>query len=244
MIERWDLTSGKTSLTPTPQAATAYQWSSDGTLAPVSGVAGGPVGTPDGGKTFTVWQSGSLSYGSAQVDANSQPIADPQEINWNASTATVSPDGRYFYPYVPAYGSLVPPSTKQAFAHEPRLEPHDKALLALAQRMTLATNPDQQAQILVAWRLDGRLMAEVSQNQSGAGGGAAGAASATAQTFTVSLYDTTTGKLVKRLTPNLAGLQPGEAAREALAWSPDGAHLLLMDNAFGAITIWGPGALP
>jgi hypothetical protein len=29
-----------------------------------------------------------------------------------------------------------------------------------------------------------------------------------------------------------------------LQWSPDGKRLLLEDNVYGAITIWGPGALP
>jgi hypothetical protein len=29
-----------------------------------------------------------------------------------------------------------------------------------------------------------------------------------------------------------------------VVWSPDGKRLLLQDNVYGAITIWGPGALP
>jgi WD40 repeat protein len=87
----------------------------------------------------------------------------------------------------------------------------------------------------LAWRPDGKLLAALYPNASAPVGDSA---------FTISLYDTATGKLVKRLTPDLSRLQVGESGIETLSWSPDGKRLLLIDNVYGAITIWGPGALP
>jgi hypothetical protein len=60
--------------------------------------------------------------------------------------------------------------------------------------------------------------------------------------FTVSLYDTATGALIERLTPNLAGLETHPTNNETLAWSEDGSQLMLVDSSYGAITIWGSGA--
>jgi Tol biopolymer transport system component len=92
----------------------------------------------------------------------------------------------------------------------------------------------------VTWRPDGRLLAAIAaNNDSGNGAGAS-----SAPTFTVSVYDTSTGKLVKQVTPNFTDMQVGSSSNQSLVWSPDGSRLLLVDNVYGAITIWGPGALP
>ncbi len=235
-IERWDLTTGASKQLPAPPPATAYRWNSDGTLSPASVTASQPVGTPDGGETFTIWQPGQLGYPSFQPGPNAQPTVSPQDVSWGANITPISPDGRYFYTYFPAGGSLVPPSTKIVMPHDTRIAPRDKALLALAQSMTHATiSGALPPQTFVAWRADGHLLAELPANS---------AAPVSASAFTVSLYDTATGKLVMRLTPDLSGLQTGPAGVEALMWSPDGKRLLLMDNIYGSITIWGPGALP
>ncbi len=241
---RWDLTTSADAFVPAPPTATAYRWNSDGTLSAVGLAAGQPIGTPDGGQTFSIWQPGNLQYfQSYQSSPTPQEILDAHDILWNANAPTVSPDGHYLYTYFPSYGSLVPPSTKQDVAQQPRLTPRDPALLALAQQMMQATSPSQNTQILAAWRPDGRLLAEISVNANpNQDQNASGAPPPSA--FTVSLYDTTTGTLIKRLTPNFAGLQVDEAGNGALAWSPDGKRLLLADNIYGAITIWGPGALP
>ena len=232
----WDLVSGKLSALPPPPVATLYRWNSDGTISAAGSAAGKPVGSPSAGQTFSIWQPGVL--GLAQSDIPGSPTAvAPQDVEWGAQFAALSPDGRYFYQYFPsAYGSLVPPSTHQLFPHEPRIEPHDAALVALAKR--LAATPQtgrSSAQYLVAWRPDGRLLATVTQNY---------ADSTALPKLTVSLYDTASGKLAKQLTPDFSGLQSGSAGIGLLVWSPDGKRLLLVDNIYGAITIWGPGALP
>ena len=235
-VERWDLRSGQPAMVPAPPAAAAYQWTSDGTLTPVDATPGGPVGAPNSSLQFTVWQPGSLQYQQTPLPATGMPAPVLQDIVWNANIAAISPDGHYYYPFIAANGSLVPPSTQHPFAHEKTLAPHDAVLLTLAQNMTSATSPlNPGDQVYVAWRPDGRVLAELSQKLSAHVGNS---------TFTISLYDTATGKLVKRLTPNLTGLEMGASANEALEWSPDGKRLLLIDNLHGAITIWGPGALP
>lgn len=104
-------------------------------------------------------------------------------------------------------------------------------------KMTSDTMLSQPSTLLVTYRPDGHLLAVVQFNGAGEG-------SATPATFTVSIYNTATGTLVKRLTPNFIGLQSGSAGQETLEWSPDGSRLLLADNAFGAIMVWGPDALP
>ena len=234
-IERWDLTSGQPAMVPAPAAASAYRWASDGTLTPTDAAPGGPVGAPNSDLQFTVWQPGSLQYQQAPLPSSGIVAPVLQDIVWNANIAAISPDGRYYYPFIAANGSLVPPSTQHPFPHEKTLTPHDGALLALAQRMASATNPEASDHMLLAWRPDGRLLAALTANATAPVGDSA---------FTISLYDTATGKLVKHLTPNFAELQVGESQNELLEWSPDGKRLLLSDNIYGAITIWGPDSLP
>lgn len=234
-VERWDLQTGQPAMVPAPPAAAAYQWNSNGSLTPTDAAPGGPVGAPDGDQRFTVWQPGSLQYQQAPSSTGiPEPVA--QDIVWNANVSPISPDGRYYYPLLTTNGSLVPPSTKHPFAHEKILAPHDAALQTLAQAPTGANGSLYPGNLfMVAWRADGKLLAALYPNASAPVGDSA---------FSISLYDTATGKLVKRLTPSLSGLQRRAGGNETLAWSPDGKRLLLADNVFGAITIWGPGALP
>lgn len=236
VVERWDLREGKAAFVAAPAPATMYRWNSDGTLTPAGSAAGKPIGAPNTGQTFTIWQSGRMQLAQAAPSPNGQPANVPQDIQWFAPFSAISPDGRYYYPYFADYGSLVPPSTKQVVSNESAIEPHDQALVTLARALSVMTpGPTQYMQTLVTWRPDGRLLATLNSNSSG---------DITTAKFTVSIYDTQTGKLVKQLTPNFTGLQSGNSANEQLQWSPDGSHLLLMDNVYGAITIWGPDALP
>lgn len=229
-IERWDLTGFIPTLVQAPAAAAAYRWNSDGALSPMTSAATGAVGAPVGGDSFAVWQPGSLGY----TAASSGGSISAQDVGWVTTIAPVSPDGRYFYQSIDVIRSLVPPSTAQVQPQEPTLAPHDKALQTLAQQLTQAASPDTASALLVAWRPDGRLLATVNQHPQ----------STAASSFTVSIYDTTTGQLVKQLTPNFNGLREGPPQAEALQWSPDGKQLLLADGVYGAVTIWGPGSLP
>jgi WD40 repeat protein len=235
-VERWDLQTGQPAMVPAPPAAAAYQWNSLGALTAIDATPDGPVGAPNSGQRFTVWQPGSLAYQQAPPSSpTGLPVTDTQDILWSANITPISPDGRYYYPLLTANGSLAPPSTQHPFAHEKILAPHDAALQALAQALVGAHSTFPGSLLQLAWRPDGKLLAALYPNASAPVGDSA---------FTISLYDTATGKLVKRLTPDLSRLQVGESGIETLSWSPDGKRLLLIDNVYGAITIWGPGALP
>lgn len=71
------------------------------------------------------------------------------------------------------------------------------------------------------------------------------ATSAQSSANTVTIYDTSTGKVIGHVTPTVQ--QPGQsqvAGPEILSWSPDGNRLMLSEGSDNAITIWEPGALP
>jgi hypothetical protein len=209
----------------------AYQWNADGTLAAISPV-GRPVGTPDGSKTFSVWQSGQLLFGTESDKATGSTTVLPHDIFWLTNLSPVSPDGHYFYPNMSGFGSIVPPSTQVTGG--PVLKSHDQALTALARQMMLTPSPSQNTIDVVAWRPDGSYLAEFAPD----------ATNPNAAAFTTSIYSTVTGKVVNELHPDFSGLSSSQIPNMALSWSPDGTRLLLLDDLFGVLTIWGPGAVP
>lgn len=231
-IERWDLASGAPTWVPMPARAVTYQWGANGALTPASAAPGQSVGTPDGGPTFTAWQPGQLLFGT-KSDKQSTTVV-PQDVAWVSVVSPLSPDGRYYYPTLPAAGSLVPPSTQFAMSGEPTLQPHDQALVALARQMMQTPSPSQNTTMRLAWRPDGRYLAALTPT----------AGDPSANTFVVAIYDTASGKQVKQVAPDFTGLSAGPAGNVALLWSPDGSRLLLADNIYGALTLWGPGQLP
>ncbi|HLJ81792.1 MAG TPA: hypothetical protein VKT52_09925 [Ktedonobacterales bacterium] len=237
-FERWNLLSGAADVPPAPAHATAYQWNADGLLVP-AGPASEPVGAPDGGKAFTIWQPGRLLFGTTSDKATGATTIIVQDIGWVSNVSPVSPDGHYFYPNMTNAGSLVPPSTQQAVVGGPVLQPHDQALVALAQQMMQTPSPSQNTSTLVAWRPDGIYLAAIAPPT-------ADTAAPTAAMYSVSIYDTASGKVVKQIMPDFTGLSAnpvGSGTTVTLAWSPDGSRLLLVDNLYGAITLWGPSAL-
>ncbi len=241
---RWDLVRGIVEYVPQPPTATAYRWTADGSLTPMSATTDGPVGQPDGDTSFTIWQTGLMMASSPPNNgsSSSQLAPVPQGIVWNAHAQAVSPDGRFYYPSPTSTVSLAPPSTKQVYPMVHAVQPHDKAQLALATHMMLppqdASLPNGYENVELSWRADGRILAYVTQqykrNQDGA----------VTEESIISLYDTATGKVLKTLVPDMSGLHNQTDGVTYLSWSPDGSHLLCLENTFGAITIWGPGALP
>lgn len=239
---RWDLVKGIVEYVPEPTAATAYSWNADGSLTPMDATADGPVGQPNGGKSFTIWQTGQMTIAD-QLDTRTHQVSrEPQDILWSAQVQAVSPDGRFYYPSPTSQVSIAPPSTKQVYALIHTVQPHDKAQLALATQMT-QVSPESSplnvvGQMQLSWRADGRILACATwlykRNQDGT----------STEKTTISLYDTATGNLLKTLVPDMSGLQTQTYSNTYMSWSPDGSHLLYLDNIFGAITIWGPGALP
>lgn len=241
-LARWDLANGSVADVPQPPIATAYRWNSDDSLAPGASTANQPIGNPVGGQIFTIWQSGMLSRAAAIVAGaqGTQTLTPINDIGWSTPLSAVSPDGRYYFPNLSGYGSLVPPSTQQgASFNEPTLQPRDHALLLVAESMLQepAQITGSQPAILVTWRPDGKLLAETKRIDGGSAPGAKG-------TLSVIIRNTATGQVVTTLTPKLDDLPSSSQPVESLSWSPDGSRLLLLDPIYGAITIWGPGALP
>lgn len=234
-FERWNLLSGAADAPPAPAQAMTYQWNAGGLLVP-AGPAGAPVGAPDGGATFTVWQPGRLLFGTTSDKATEATTVIVRDIGWVSNANPVSPDGHYLYPNMTNAGSLVPPSTQLAVVGGPILKPHDQALVALAQQMMQMPSPSQNTSMLVAWRPDGSYLAAIAPD----------AAAPTISAFTIAIYATTSGKVVKQVRPDFTGLSAnpaGSGTTVTLTWSPDGSRLLLVDNLYGAITVWGPTAL-
>jgi WD40 repeat protein len=232
-LERWNLVSGAVDTPPAPARATAYRWNAAGILTPAR-PAGQAIGTPDGGNTFTVWQSGMLLFATKSDKATESTTVLAQDVAWLSYVSPISPDGLYFYPDLTYSGSLVPPSTQHAAADEPVFAPHDQALVELAQQMMRTPSPSQNINALVAWRPDGSYLAALAPDGE----------SPNPAALTISIYDTASGKLVKQVKPNFTGLTGNQGGNTELLWSPDGSHLLLLDNLYGVITIWGPGELP
>jgi hypothetical protein len=235
-LERWNLTSGTSDIPAAPAHAAAYQWNADGTLAPVA-LPGQPVGAPDGGQSFTVWQPGELLFGTKSDKSAQAATVIPQDVAWVSVTNPVSPDGHYYYPHMTNFGSLIPPSTQSAGVGEPVLQAHDQVLVALAQQMMSTPSPSQNTTVIIGWRPDGSYLAAYTPN----------AASPSPADYITSIYDTVSRKLVKRVAPDFTGLGPssggGEGTNIPPLWSPDGSHLLVAEGLYGTITIWKTSSL-
>jgi WD40 repeat protein len=235
-LERWNLTSGTSDIPTAPAHAAAYQWNADGTLAPVYSPAQS-IGAPDGGQSFTVWQPGVLLFGTKSDKSAQAATVIPHDAAWISTTSPVSPDGHYYFPNMTNFGSLVPPSTQSAGVGEPVLQPHDQALVALAQQMMSTPSPSQNITVIIGWRPDGSYLAAYLPN----------AVSPSPTDYTTSIYDTASGKLVRRVAPDFTGLGPssggGEGTNIPPLWSPDGSHLLVSEGLYGSITIWKTSSL-
>lgn len=281
-IERWDLQDSSATPITLPQAL-AYRWNPDGTLAPslplpatandpAPQASQGAVGNPDGGKEFTVWQTGYVGFGeqcTAQSDPNVQQTCCPITSYLNAGfwTATAwSPDGRYllvsYGTGIGANGKLAPPPNTPAGPpcsipdltsgeHLAHLPLRDAAMTNIV--ASLIPPPDYNSQGLspvigpsnaqFTWSPDGRRVIVTEQNY---------AQSPDAQpVFTI--YDTVSGKATVAFTPpQLIALlhlpsnviSKGQSVSiGVMVWSPNSQRLLLLDPFDHAMVLLGPKTL-
>jgi hypothetical protein len=239
VAQEWDLVRG-TPLQVVPSAssgafatALAYRWGAGGTLVP-DGILSqdrvlpapprGPVGNPDGGTSFTLWQPGAVFRAGAA----------PASVLYGFGTgfSAWSPDGRYLILGLNPAGVLVPVGQPPPSRQD--LDPHPSAPLPFApmrdSALQVASN-ELLNPFFVAWRPDGRVLAAYkSHRDQGSGNG-------------VVLYDCATGQRLATLplpmTPlSLAGIEA------SLRWSPDGSRLLLSSAQWGLVVLWGPDQLP
>jgi hypothetical protein len=253
----WDLRSGTALPVPADLAppsifasvppAQGYTWTSDGALHPQSPFPSVPsasapsalplaaVGTPEGGATFTPWQSGEVSNGSQSRPGPDNLIG---VSTFAMDTAAWSPDGRFLAQRVGMMGVLVSPQSpapdaktlaaSPSWAQAPRLPVRDVGLQqAIAVAGTNSFLPLRG--VLVAWRPDGKQIAVDADRPDHA----------------VVLFDCATGQPVATLTPPLhrqGSLLQGFT--NLLRWSPDGSQLALYDATVATLTIWSGAQLP
>lgn len=246
--------------------ALRYQWGSDGRLQPVTPLdetsapvsqLGTPVGQPDGGKDFSVWQPGLLELISRIYSP--EPGQAPEQLKtpietWQTTIAAWSADGAYLFAgdqgqeiwhwRIPLTGQPSPDVetlTRVGLIGAPQLPVRDAAMAAVLQRYhDTSLNPNAGLTLLyLAWSPDGKRLAVQAEMPPKAG-------LIAPKDFAVSVYDCASGKALGTLTPTL-GLGSGAGIgipQTFLRWSPDGSHLLLSTAGLNGVQVWGAKDLP
>ncbi|HEY7779283.1 MAG TPA: hypothetical protein VIC85_03640 [Ktedonobacterales bacterium] len=259
--------SGPAALTTLPPAL-GYRWGAHGQLVPQSPLGGpspsapplAPIGDPNGGDSFTIWQPG--------VASDQIPAADPGQgpldgvLTWSTDISALSPDGRYVVEHLDLAGLVAAPSSSipsngalvshgwggapvlplrdagfgQAaglLAQDAITSPFLYAVAPIGPRGALSDGvPIPLRGVLVAWRPDGRVVA----------------VDAATPDHAVKLYDCASGRLLATLVPLTQSLdhtgarEDGEA--NVLRWSPDGSRLALFDTTLQSVTVWTTSQLP
>lgn len=246
----WDIQQGKpASIAYTPlishaftyivnvPVAISYTWGGDGTLIPgadpdISPILIGPTGNPDGGASFTPWQSGQVSL--TYQNGNS-PVYLPGVYAWSTSFAAWSPDGRYIADGIDIAGQLTSPTilpmgeqAQEALqaAGLPTLPVRDAGMAQIVAglKVPTITSPGT-VEENVAWRPDGRVVAVMDGSNH------------------IDIYNCSSGHLLAAL-PLPTGVASDIGGLIVLRWSPDGRRLLASGPMIGAGVVWGPGQLP
>jgi len=208
---------------------------------PISAGPRYPVGQPDGGATFTLWQPGyvlgpraSASFAGIHGTTGAFVTTFP----------TWSPSGTHATLMVAGVALAAPPNMPPAPAATPGAGP----LVLAPDRLTLAPARDAALRAVqreigadgwaqVAWNPGGSLLASIACVAGG--------------DETLTLRDTQTGAIVSaaplRLPtadPGCGGFSAGEDIGDyaqpnlTLLWSPDGAHVLVSDQHAGQLVLW------
>lgn len=240
--------------------ALRYQWTDDGRLqavtpltpgSPPTPQSSGPVGQPDGGKDFTVWQPGVAQIITHDNAEPPQPLKAPVEI-WQSSFAAWSANGKFLFA---GTGGDEIESWRLAVDGVPAPDDATLRKLGLVSALVLPTrdaglaaalhtyhnvssNPGaQNMPVYLSWSPDGKRLAVESQMLREAGD------LPRVSDFAVSIYDCASGKLLGK-EPLKLGPEVSFDFGTFLRWSHDGTRLLLFSTALGGAQIWGSGDLP
>ncbi len=256
------------SMPPFSQPALGYQWDSNGRLQPVTPLNGTsasagqskiPVGQPDGGEIFSIWQPGyvrlTTRWVGVEPENNLHMLNTPVET-WTTSLASWSADGAYLFAgdqgreirnwRIALDGQPAPDPTdlsRIGLAGAPVLPVRDAGMAAILRRYhDTSIDPNAwQTQINLAWSPDGKQVAVEAPIVRPDG-------SERVSDFAISIYDCASGKLLKTLTPQLrlANITTGGGYGPTafLRWSPDGSQLLLYYPLLDGAQIWGTQDLP
>ena len=212
--EEWQLSPPRTHASPSPRslsvpAALAYHWGTNGALTSDSRLADqtlpasssvGPVGNPDGGPSFSIWQPGVLS---TMWGGTSSPRGSRLSTTWKTSFAAWSPDGRSLVEGIDLSALLKPQEQVEAsqragcLSHQALLPPVREEVLPQGFFLEEA----------LAWSPSGQALAAYTPRKG------------------IALYRCSDGyQLASSLlsAPDAAS----SAGSIALRWSNDGAHLL------------------
>jgi hypothetical protein len=212
--EEWQLSPPRTHASPRPRslsvpAALAYHWGANGALTPDSRLADqtlpasssvGPIGNPDGGPSFSIWQPGVLS---TMWGGNSSPRGSRLSTTWKTSFAAWSPDGRSLVEGIDLSALLKPQEQVEAsqragcLSHQALLPPVREEVFPQGFFLEAA----------LAWSPSGQALAVYTPGKG------------------IALYSCSDGyQLASFLLSAPDGASP--AGSIALRWSNDGAHLL------------------
>ena len=227
---------------------TSYSWTSGGRLMPSGMLTSpssptSPVGNPDGGNAFTIWQPSILQL-------FPEPGSPYIYTSYTAFLAW-SPDGRYLIDSVSLRG-IVHPVGEPAPApgelnlllgqqNAPTMLIRDPAQQDLYVALTASSNSTDGASADdIAWSPNGRVLAGMPDIVSSI------ETSGSSDSAPVTLYNSSTGKAVRTLQPqsfSRISANSNAGSNSLLRWSADGSHLLVYSDQLGTITIWGPSSL-
>jgi hypothetical protein len=252
----WDASAGGELPAFQPPPGLAYAWNADGTPYPILPLAGAinqlpagagpryPVGNPDGGPRFTLWQPGVLlGAGTAGLDASHGAFVTAFPA-WSQDGAHVT---LMTAGVALADSADAPPRRNQRAGSETIVAP------ALPMPTSLPVAPARDAAIqavqrqadtgewtLVAWNPDGTLLGsvdcfampevlEVRDTATGALAGTAGLRLAAGDSSCQGAGEHASGTTARGAYPDL---------QLTLAWAPSGDRLLVTDRTAGTLTLW------
>lgn len=234
----------------TPPSALAYTWGADGMPQPLVPLTGAlselpaeagpryPVGTPDGGSRYTLWQPG-LVIGGRSLDGTATqnsfvtafPAWSPDGTHVTLMVAGVTLNGGPAAPAKRANATAPPPPPLPSPIALPLVPPRDAALAAVQQQVSDTGWTE------VAWNTDGSLLASTNCT--------------TGRDQRIEIRDTATGQVLARETLGLGEGDMGCAAGQqsstmgaypdlalSLQWSPGGNRLLVTDCTAGTLTFY------